>query len=1034
MSAVRCDVSVLGPVLVSGTGPEASAPPLVRTIVGLLAVAGDAGLSDTAMAGLVWGTGTVPASRRNVAVHRTREWLDRRTGGRVRVERTTTGYVLRGAEVDAHRFTELLREDEPGEAGLMAALALWRGAPLADAAALGPLEPLIAPLRERHRDAVLRYTAILIESGRVPAAVDLLTPVAEEAVLDEQVHALLLRALAASGRQAEALLRYERLRHRLADELGVDPGPELADAMLRVLRGELAGPRKERPAPAVIRPAQLTPDVRSFTGRGSHLSALDVLADAPGNGPRVALVTGVGGVGKTALAVHWAHSRAAGFPDGQLHIDLRGYSPGRPISASEALGRFLRALGVAPSALPSDLDESATLFRSLTARRRMLVVLDNAAEVAQVRPLLPGDAGVMVLVTSRDRLDGLVVRDGASRIVLDVLDPAESLALLSATAGAERIAAEPGAAAELARLSGQLPLALRVIAAHLTAQPDLLVTEYVNSLASNRIPGLAVSGDPTSSVHEVFDQSYRRLAPDTRRMYRLLGLAPGADITARAAAVLVGTTAAAARRSLEALVDAHLVALDADRYVMHDLISEHARGRADADEAPADAEAAVRALEDWYYDTARLCCRALWPNLARLPGDTDPDVPRPPDPHEWLAAEAVNLIAVIGHAADRGRHDYVWRAVLDTRAVFDFRDSATALLAAARIGLASAMAVQDWYGIAALAKIVGTTCLRTGLIAESPAHYRTAIDAAERVGWRWGKVSVLTDLAIWHGSSGELARANEILREVVANCVTPDMHYLRATAYGNMATAYRLMGDLPAAARHARLSLAAYRRLDATEGFLASLLELGVVQYEMGRFAQARGTLLLVRWAPSSSSRLDTLCGSEDWLARVECAVGNLDGAAAHATESTKLAEDSNDQERITNAHATLGLIALAHNDQGTALLRFRESAGLAVAAGDPAGEAAALAGLAMAYLRLGDIDQAEVHADAALAIGNDHGYLLVQSDAHRLLAISHHDRGRIAAARAHAERSLAAAGASEHRARSARTLLDDADLTPRNP
>jgi DNA-binding SARP family transcriptional activator len=1023
---------VLGPVLVAGAGADRPSSPLTRTVIGLLAVAGDAGLSDAAIADAVWGLDTVPLSRLNVAVHRTRDWLDRHTSGRVRIDRTTTGYALRGAVVDAQQFTDLLR-GTPTESDLLAALTLWRGAPLADIVALGRVEPLLAPLRERHRTAVLGYARILLESRHVTEAVGLLTPLADDAPMDEQVHALLLGALAASGRQAEALTRYEALRRRLADELGVDPGPELSGAMVQVLRGELpyggTGAPPEEPSPTVLRPAQLTPDVTSFTGRASQLGALDTLVDTPRRGPRVALVTGVGGVGKTALAVHWAHGRTTDFPDGQLHIDLRGYSHGRAVTAADALGRFLRGLGVAPAALPADLDESATLYRSLTAHRRMLVLLDNAADVTQVRPLLPGDPHAMVLVTSRDRLDGLVVRDGATRVALDVLSPAESLALLGAAVGTARIAAEPDAASELAALCGQLPLALRVVAAHLTAEPDLLIADYVRDLAVDRMSGLAVSGDPTSSVQEVFDQSYRRLDAGTRRMYRLLGLAPVADITPAAAAALAGVSEAEARTALDTLATAHLAVDDDGRYRMHDLVGEHARGRCTAEDRPADVEAALRGLEDWYYGTAHLCCLKLWPNLTRLPDDVDPDPPVPGDLEGWLDAEAANLAAVLRHAADRGRHDYVWRAMHDTRAVLDFRDSATALLAGARLGLASALAAQDWLGVSALAKIVAATCQRTGQMDESPQHYRTAIDAAERVGWSQGKVAALNGLAIWHGSGGELARANDILREVVANCATPDLRYLRAIAFGNMATAHRLMGDLPAAARHARLSLATYRRVgDAGEGFVPSLLELGVVQYEMGCLEQARTTLLLVRWAPSDSSRLDTRCGSTDWLARVECAAGNLTAAADYATEGARLAEETQDQERLTNAQATQGLLALALDDPHTALAHFRESAALAVAGSDPAGEAAALIGMGLSHNALGDVEQAATHADAALAIGRARDYRLVECDAHHLLAITHHDRGATSVALTHARAALATAGASRHRAARANTLLTRMD------
>ncbi|HEX5118005.1 MAG TPA: BTAD domain-containing putative transcriptional regulator [Pseudonocardiaceae bacterium] len=1016
LSGVRCDVLVLGPVLVAGAVRPSS--PLTRTIVGLLGVAGGDGLSDGAIGDLVWGVDPVPVSRLNVAVHRARDWLDRHTGGRVRIDRTTTGYTLRGGLIDATRFTELLA-GEPNEQDLLTALTLWRGAPLADVVALGGVEPLVAPLHEWHRAAVLGYARVLVGSARAAQAVGVLTPVADTRPMDEQVHALLLTALAADGRQADALARYDQVRRRLADELGVDPGTELSDAMVGVLRG--AGPTREVRAP-VVRPAQLTPDVTAFIGRRQRLAELDAAADS---GTRVALVTGVGGVGKTALAVHWAHGRAADFPDGHLYVDLRGYSHGRPVTPAEALARFLRGLGVAPAALPADTDESATLYRSLLAGRRMLVVLDNAADAAQVRPLLPGDPGSAVVVTGRDRLDGLVVRDGATRVALDLLGPAESLALLTVAVGDDRVRAEPEAAAELAGLCGHLPLALRVVAANLIARPNLRIADCVATLAADRMAGLTVSGDPASSVHEVFDRSYRRLDADVRRMYRLLGVAPGADITAAGAAALADGTEAAARRALGALVIAHLVVEDDDRYSMHDLISEHARGRADDDER----DAAVERLEDWYGRTAEACCHRLWPNMRLLPNAPDIDAPLPDDPAAWLAAETANLIAVVRHAADHGRHDYVWRTVHGTRAVLDFGDSAAALLASARLGLASAVEVRDWVGISALSRLVASTCQRTGQLAEAPQHTRMAIEAADRVGWVSAKVAALNDLAIWHGSTGELARANEILREVVANCTTPELWYLRAQALGNMATAYRFIGDLPAAARHARLSLAAYRRLDsAGEGFVPSLLELAVVQYEMGRLTEARRNMLLVRWAPPELSRLDTRCGSADWLARVECASGNLTDAVAYADEGAELAVQTQDQERLTNAQATRGLIELRLGRPATALDHFRAAAGIAVAATDPAAEAAALIGMAAAHQALGEWELALAHAEGALRIARDRDYRLVRSDAHTMLATADLRHGRTAAAASHARQALAMAGASEHRAERARKVLTETD------
>ena len=609
------DVLILGPVLVRrGTLTVTPSSPLTRTIVGVLALAGPDGLSTESLEASAWPERTprVGGKAVVVAVHRARQWLAIHTDGQARIERTTSGYVLSGADVDAHRFTRLVAQ----RSGLAEALALWRGEPLADAVIGESVALAIEALTRARLVAATRHGRDLLAAGRPDDVVALLAPLADQHPLDEPPHAVLIEALASSGRQADALNHYERLRLRLADELGIDPSRELSETLVRVLRQEIPAAAQE---PVVLAasspvPAQLPPDTSAFAGRSAQLDRLDELAaTALGGSIVISALAGIGGVGKTTLAVHWAHRATTAFPDGQLHIDLRGWAYSEPILPIEALGRFLRALGIAAERVPTDVDEAAALYRSLLAGKRALVLLDNAVSADQVRPLLPGSPGSLAIVTSRDRLDGLVVREGAHQLGLDVFTAAESSALLTELLGAERVAAAPDAAAELAELCGHLPLALRITAAHLMSRPDLPIGDQVRALRADRLAELAVTADPMSSVRAVFDLSYARLSAMDQRVFRLIGVVPVSDISVAAVTVLCGADAA---ESLRRLAEAHLVQCDGERYSCHDLVLAYARERAEAEEP--DWKSAVDTLCDWYLGTADAATNVLYPNDARL--------------------------------------------------------------------------------------------------------------------------------------------------------------------------------------------------------------------------------------------------------------------------------------------------------------------------------------------------------------------------------------------------------------------------------
>ncbi|GGY11243.1 AfsR/SARP family transcriptional regulator [Streptomyces minutiscleroticus] len=486
--------------------------------------------------------------------------------------------------------------DLPGAArALRCAVRMWRGR---------LCEGLTGPLLEAERDRLAERRLDLLEErieadlalGADPDLVGELRRLVGAHPLRERLHGLLMHALYRSGRQAEALRTYQEARRLLDEELGVEPGPELRRVHERILAADAALGPPAAPlgttAAAAVRPARLLPpDVTGFVGRREQLAQLDRLleeGEAP-SAPAICVIVGTAGVGKTALAVHWAHRAGEAFPDGQLYADLRGYGPQRPVTPGEALAGLLTALGVRRPDVPARLEERAARYRGELAGRRMLVVLDNAATAAQVRPLLPGGPDCRVIVTSRDSLAGLVVLHGAHRLTVDRLPADEAAALLRDLIG-ERARAEPKAVGRLARQCARLPLALRVAAERATAHPYHGLPVLVAELADlrRRLDLLDAGGDPGAAVRTVFSWSYRHLPPDTARAFRLLALHPGPDLEPQVAAALTGTAPETARRLLEALARAHLLQPTATgRYGMHDLLRAYAAELAAAHDAPA---------------------------------------------------------------------------------------------------------------------------------------------------------------------------------------------------------------------------------------------------------------------------------------------------------------------------------------------------------------------------------------------------------------------------------------------------------------
>jgi DNA-binding SARP family transcriptional activator len=553
------------------------------------------------------------------------------------------------------------------------ALRLWRGDPLADLDVLAD-QPGVAEQRRELADVLLRYAEIACGFGFHDRVLPRLRSLAAAEPLNEPVHARLMMTLAGTGQQAAAVRVYEDIRFRLDREFGVYPSDELAEAHLRVLRQDIPVAKcsfSQRPTGHVV-PRQLPAAARYFTGRDGERALLsDLLArvSPEAGGMVIAGLTGMAGIGKTALAVSWAHQVADRFPDGQLFVDLRGFCPaGSPLEATEALHGFLTALGIPTGRIPEDIAECAALYRSTLASRRVLIVLDNARDAEQVRPLLPGSPGCMVLVTSRHRLTGLAAGEGAHLIPLGGLAEGEARSLLARLLSARQVVADPGAIGELIALCARLPLALCNAAARAAARPELSVATVVAEMEDERARLDALeTGEVSTSVRVLFAQSHARLSDLASETFQMLGMHPGPEITVPAAASLARLDRTRAQAAISELCDEHLLTEHAPgRYACHELLRAYAAEAARTHVSESRRRAAVYRMLDHYLHTAAVVSATLFPYLIQRtldrprPGVLPERVGDVRQAARWAEAERSVLLAVIGLAAEGGYFPHVW--------------------------------------------------------------------------------------------------------------------------------------------------------------------------------------------------------------------------------------------------------------------------------------------------------------------------------------------------------------------------------------
>jgi tetratricopeptide (TPR) repeat protein/transcriptional regulator with XRE-family HTH domain len=786
--------------------------------------------------------------------------------------------------------------------------------------------------------------------------------------------------------------------------------------------------------------AQLPPDVAGFTGRSVELAGLEALiADGPEQ-PTISVIVGAAGVGKTTLAVHWAHGARDRFPDGQLFANLRGFAATPPSRPIDVLTRFLHALGVPAEQVPMDAEEATSLYRSLLADRRMLVVLDNAAEPDQIRPLLPGGPHCRVLATSRDDLAGLVARDGARRLVLQVLAAPESYGLLARLLGAERAAAEPQHLAELAHLCAHLPLALRIAAANLDRGGYPTVSDYLVELRSeDRLAAFAVDGDPQAAVRAAFDVSYAKLPQPARRLFRLLGLVPGPDITMDAAAALLDATVEETRRLLKWLAGAHLLERAAGvehRFTCHDLLREYARERARAQESAAQRRAATARLFGHYLHVAAAAARILDPDKLRLPL---PDltkcrcaVPAFTDGVQalsWLDAEHANLVAAITHAAAHGPRSMAWLLADSLRGYDRRRMHAVDWQTVALSALAAAEADNEPRAQVMARLSLGLLHVRAGSYVEALDQYDRALVLARRIDWLEAQAAALVNIGAAYSDMGQLADSADRLGSALAILRTIGPATQPAAAMNNLGLTLTHLGRPVEAADHYLQAIELYRRLGNRTGTAIALANLAALCHDTGRTEEALAHLreALGLCSGTQDQLLQALALST--LAEVRCDAGHH-GLALEAAK-TALAT-ARDLGAPRFEAAALYQVARTHEWMGElkpAVEQYREALLLACGSNDRLPELDVRIGLANAGRQLGALDEATGHAEQALALAQRYGYRMREGRARTVLAALHLDAGDIDRAIDEATRAAAIQRETGHRRgeADALVLLDDA-------
>lgn len=816
--------AILGTVRAIDEGTPVPLPPKDRIVLATLLLRAGQVVSVAALATAIWDDTPPPSARNTIQgqIKRLRQALGTAAD---RIVTKAPGYLIevRPGELDLDLFIELRERaavaaragewDRSGEL-LKEAIGLWHGEPLSDvpSAYLRRTEvPRLTELRDEAIEARIDTDLNLERHGTVTAE---LRGLVAEHPFRERLWEQLMLALYRDGRQSDALSAYQEARNVLSTELGIDPGPRLQELHQQILTNRVANPAsrgagqvrsQSQSPPSGDRPRQLPADLPDFTGRDDDADRLyDLLtqsADRPG-AVTIAAITGPGGIGKTALAVHVAHRAARRFPDGQLFVHLGGATS--PAAAADVLARLLRDLGVPDAAIPSAADERAARYRTVMADRKMLVVLDDAHGSAQVRPLLPGTGGSAVLITSRAPLADLA---GTAFAGLTVLSPGESKDLFTAIVGSRRAADDPDATDGIVASCAGLPLAIRIAASRLATQPGWTAGQLSELLASERrrLSELA-AGD--TAVRASFEVSYLALPAEPARVFRMFGLAGLPTLTVPALAALAGAPVPDTAQAVAALLDAHLLqSPEPGRFQAHDLLRIYAAERADTDETGDSRREAVHRLLTWYL-------HALNNSVATLKVERAIKLEPPPssvpthrvsglqDAVDWLGAERTNLVRMVAAAAGAGEDEICWRLATLLRYYFEWTGHWADQITVGTVGLPAAERSGNPQAAGMLLNVLGAAYWKLGRLDVAAEHYGRVLRIRRELGDRKGEATILSNLGLVEADSGNITSA--IGRFTQALAVNRELDYPYGVGYclHNLASAYEKSGRLDEALAH----------------------------------------------------------------------------------------------------------------------------------------------------------------------------------------------------------------------------------------
>ncbi|WP_329109586.1 tetratricopeptide repeat protein [Micromonospora sp. NBC_01699] len=1011
---VRRLIRLLGPVEVLGpAGPALLVGARQRAVVGLLALKADTVVPQWRLVDALWGQRPPRTAIKSLHSHvaRVRQALALCGLPDVLVTRES-GYTLRldPEAVDAVRFEEYARRGReelaagaPARAAahLREGLSLWRhDVALADAEPTGWGAAEVDRLSEVRLAAIEDRWDAELRLGRHVVVVGELERLLVEYPSRERLVGLLMLALYRCGRQTDALDAYQRLRVGLADEFGVDPGPDLARLHTRILRRDPSlDPDPEpdppaEPAPvAVVGPAartdtgaappmsmptpmQLPAPVGFFTGRGAELSTLDRLLDDPDGDLPLALISGPAGIGKTALVVQWGRRVARHFPDGQLFVDLRGHERGSTLSPEHALSHMLRSLGVPADRIPADLTEQASLYRSLLHGRRILIVLDNAGTADDVLPLVPGSAGTMLAVTSRNAMAALNTHHAVCPVDLDVLPDAEALAVLRRLLGAAAVESEPAAAAELVRLCDRMPLALRIAAAKLASRPNRTISTLVTELAgANRLDALTVDGD-SRSVRTVFASAYRALSVPGARLFRLLGLHPGPTFHTLLAAAVADLDPTEARRIVDELVVAHLaVETGVDHYRFHDLIALFAQQCATVDETPAHRDEATIRIVDWYVAVAAAANRVLDPGRDRVAPVLRYPPAQPPFPAEhhaalgFLDAERGNLLPITRYAAEHGLPTAAWQLTYLLIGYYDSRGHWPERVEMCRWGVAAARQVGDPATEGLMLSGLGVAHIMARRFDAALEGLHEALPLMLASGDQRGAGHVYNNIAAAYSGLRRFDEAVTAFRHALAIHTASGYRLGIALALNNTGHTYVRMGRPELSAPDLAEALRISREVGNPRLEAAVLHSLGEADLGRGALDDALDhlgqALLVYRAIDDRRYEAETMNGLGLTLLRrgdVAAAVGPLERALL-------LTRDLADQHLEAVTRHNLGQVHLSAGDLAGAGDELRHALALRARIPDPYEEARVRRHLGDLALRLGDRAGTEHHWRLAVGL-----------------------------------------------------------------